>query len=661
MVSSEFLKDNCFYKIIEGDNLSSEQILSEIKESIKEVVPIGAVVTEVSFEGPEIVIYTRNPGIMMEDNDLIKKLAKKLQKRVVIRPDSTVLLDEEKATEKIRGVVPEDAGITDIIFDPVTCEVTIEAKKPGLVIGKSGETLRDITKHVRWAPRVIRTPPIRTDTIAGVRAALRDNTEQRKQIMKKIGQRIYRGGNIKTDWVRVTCLGGFREVGRSAILLQTPESKILLDCGVNVATENPSRAYPHLEIPEIKYILSNQELDAIIVTHAHLDHSGFVPYLYKYGYDGPVYATPPTRDLMSLLQKDYIDVAQREEKAAPYSSKEIKETIRHTIPLEPNDVRDIAPDIRLTLHSAGHIIGSTSVHLHIGNGLHNVLYTGDFKFATSRLLSKADISYPRAETIIMESTYGGAEDILSPREDSEKELIRVINETLERKGKVLIPALAVGRSQEVMLILEDYMRRGVLKEAPIFVDGMIWEATAIHTAYPEYLSKNLRSLIFTKDQNPFLTKSLESVGNSSKRQDIIEGDPCIIVATSGMLIGGPSVEYFKALADDPRNTLVFVSYQGEGTMGRRIQKGWNEIPIRESNGRTKVIKVNMDIHTIEGFSGHSDRKQLMRFVRAMSRKVQRILIGHGEAQKSMDLASSIYKKYRIETRAPMNLETVRLV
>ncbi len=661
MVSSEFLKDNHFYKITVGDNLSSEQILEEIRDDIKEVVPVGAVITEVSFEGPEIVIYTRNPGIMMEDNELIKKLAKKLQKRVVIRPDSTVLLDEEKAVEKIKRIVPEDAGITDVLFDSVTCEVTIEAKKPGLVIGKSGETLREIMKYVRWAPKVVRTPPIRTDTIAGVRAALRDNTGQRKQIMKKIGERIYRKENIKTDWVRLTCLGGFREVGRSAILLQTPESKILLDCGVNVATENPNRAYPHLNIPEMKYILSNQELDAIIVTHAHLDHSGFIPYLYKYGYEGPVYATPPTRDLMSLLQKDYIDVARKEEKAPPYSSKEIKETIRHTIPLEPNDVRDIAPDIRLTLHSAGHILGSTSVHLHVGNGLHNILYTGDFKFAASRLLSKADISYPRAETIIMESTYGGAEDILSPREDSEKEMISIINETLRRKGKVLIPALAVGRSQEVMLILEDYMRRGVLEEAPIFIDGMIWEATAIHTAHPEYLSKNLRSLIFTKDQNPFLTDCLESVGSTSKRQEIIEGDPCIVIATSGMLIGGPSVEYFKALADDPKNTLIFVSYQGEGTMGRRIQKGWNEIPMRENNGKTKVIKVNMDIHTIEGFSGHSDRKQLMRFVRAMSRKVQRILICHGESKKTIDMASSIYKKYRIETRAPMNLETVRLV
>lgn len=661
MVYSELLKVNYFYGVILGDNLSSEQILNEIKEKIKEVVPVGAVITDVCFEGPELVIYTRNPGIMMQDDEIVKKLAKKLQKRVVIRPDSTILLDEEKAIEKIKEIVPEDAGITDIIFDPVTCEVTIESKKPGLVIGKSGETLREITKQVRWAPKAVRTPPIRTDTIAGVRAALRDNTEERKQILRKIGERIYRAANVSTDWVRVTCLGGFREVGRSAILLETPESKVLLDCGINVATDNPSRAYPYLNIPEIKYILSNQELDAIVVTHAHLDHSGFIPYLYKYGYEGPVYATPPTRDLMSLLQKDYIDVAMRDEKAPPYSSKEIKETIRHTIPLEPNDVRDITPDIRLTFHSAGHILGSVSAHLHVGNGLHNVLYTGDFKFGASRLLSKADIKYPRAETIIMESTYGGSEDILTPRDESEKEMIRVINKTLKRKGKVLIPALAVGRSQEVMLILEDYMRRGVLEEVPIFVDGMIWEATAIHTAYPEYLSKNLKNLIFTKDLNPFLTKSLESVGNSSKRQDIIEGDPCIIIATSGMLIGGPSVEYFKALADDPRNTLIFVSYQGEGTMGRRIQKGWKEIPVRGENGKTKIIKVNMEVHTIEGFSGHSDRKQLMRFVRAMSRKAQKIIIGHGEPQKSIDLASSIYKKFKIETRAPMNLETVRLV
>ncbi|MEA1994328.1 MAG: beta-CASP ribonuclease aCPSF1 [Euryarchaeota archaeon] len=641
--------------------MSSEQILKKIKEEIKKVVPVGAVITDVEFEGPKVVISTRNPKIMMEDNGLVKKLAQKLQKRVVIRPDPSVLLDEEKAVEKIKEIVSKDAGITDISFDPVTCEVVIEAKKPGLVIGKSGETLREITKHVRWAPRVVRAPPLRTDTIAGVRAALRDDTEERKKILKRIGERIYREGSTEPDWVRVTSLGGFREVGRSAILLQTSESNVLLDCGVNVATDDPARAYPHLNVPEMKYVLSSQELDAVIITHAHLDHSGFVPYLYKYGYDGPVYSTPPTRDLSSLLQKDYIDVARREEKLVPYSSKEIKKTIRHTIPLEPRDVRDITPDIRLTLHSAGHILGSTSVHLHIGNGLHNLLYTGDFKFGNSRLLSKADIGFPRAETVITESTYGGSKDKLSPREKAEKEMIKVINKTLKRKGKVLIPALAVGRSQEVMLILEDYMRKGELDEAPIFIDGMIWEATAIHATYPEYLSKNLRRLILGKDQNPFLTDYFEGVGNTSKRESIKEGGPCIVIATSGMLIGGPSVEYFKSFADDPKNTMIFVSYQGEGTMGRRIQKGWNEIPMKKGNGKTKVVNVNMEIHTIDAFSGHSDRRQLMSFMSAMKRRVRKVLVCHGEPSKSIDLASSVYKKYRVETRAPMNLETVRLV
>ncbi len=639
----------------------SEQILEETKEKINEIVPVGTVITEVNFEGPELVIYTRNPKIMMEDDELIKKLAKKLQKRVVIRPDPSVLLDEEKAVKKIKEIVPDDAGIVDITFDPVTCEVIIEAEKPGLVIGKSGEMLREITKQVRWAPKAVRSPPIRTDTIAGVRAALRDDTKERKTILRRIGERIYRNGNSEPDWIRVTSLGGFREVGRSALLLQTSESKVLLDCGVNVAIDDPSRAYPHLEVPEMKYILSNQELDAVIVSHAHLDHSGFVPYLYKFGYDGPVYTTPPTRDLSSLLQKDYIDVARREERPIPYSSKEIKKTIRHTIPLEPRDVRDITPDIRLTLHSAGHILGSTSIHLHIGEGLHNVLYTGDFKYGSSRLLSKADTGFPRAETIIMESTYGASNDNLAPRKDAEEEMISIINKTLKRKGKVLIPALAVGRSQEVMLVLEDYMKRGELEESPIFIDGMIWEATAIHTAYPEYLSKNLRRLILGKDQNPFLTDYFESVGSNSKRQDIIEGGPCIIIATSGMLVGGPSVEYFKTLADDAKNTLIFVSYQGEGTMGRRIQKGWDEIPMRDDNGKTQVVKVNMEIETIDAFSGHSDRRQLMRFMQTMNKKVQKVLVCHGEPRKSIDIASSMYKKYRVETRAPMNLETVRLV
>jgi len=643
--------------------LSSKDILNNIAKEIKKSVPTGTIITNIDFEGPEVVIYTRNPSMLVSDADLIKELAKKLRKRVVIRPDPSIIMPEEDAIKKIKELVPREAEITDIHFDPGISEVIIEAKKPGLAIGKSGSTLREITKNVRWAPRIVRTPPIASTTVKGIRSTLYRESAERKRIMKSIGHRIYRKENVRSNWIRITALGGFREVGRSCLLLQTDESNILLDCGVNVASEDPTKAYPYLSSPEFKYILSSDELDAIIISHAHLDHSGFVPYLYRSLYDGPIYCTPPTRDLAMLLQKDYVEIAKREDKACPYSFKEIKAAINHTIPLDYKEVRDIAPDVRLTLHNAGHILGSSIVHLHVGNGLHNIAYSGDFKFSKTRLLEPANARFPRLETLIIESTYGGSKDIQPSREDAERNLLNTIRRTLKRKGKVLIPVLAVGRAQEMMIVLEEAVRTGALPEVPIYLDGMIWEATAIHTAYPEYLSKTLRDQIFHHEHNAFLSKCFDNVPNSSKRKDIIEGDPAIILATSGMLIGGSSVEYFKALADDERNAIIFVSYQAEGSMGSRVQKGWSEIPIKNDNGRTQAIKVNMEINTIEGFSGHSDRNQLMRFVNRVSNGTEKVFTDHGESGKCIDLASSIYKvqhRNKIETRSPQNLETFRI-
>jgi predicted metal-dependent RNase len=192
------------------------------------------------------------------------------------------------------------------------------------------------------------------------------------------------------------------------------------------------------------------------------------------------------------------------------------------------------------------------------------------------------------------------------------------------------------------------------------LDGMIWEATAIHTTYPEYLSRKLRHQIFHQGHNPFLSDVFDAVGDANQRKGIIEGGPAIILATSGMLIGGPSVEYFKALADDPANTLVFVSYQAEGSLGSRIQKGWNEIPLRGESGRTEVIRVNMDVYTVDGFSGHSDHTQLINFVRKINSKLERVLTNHGDGSKSIELASVVYKTFKKETRSPLNLETIRL-
>jgi KH/beta-lactamase-domain protein len=629
--------------------MTIEVRLKELKEKIDGIVPAGISVTQVEFEGPELVIYTEDPKKFADQADLIKILARDLRKRIVVRP--TILEEPERAGGKIREVVPETAGITDVFFDADTGEVLIEAEKPGVVIGKNGATLREITKEIGWTPKVVRTPPIESTTIKQIRQYLRSVKEDRKTFLRAIGRRIHREATSKDEWVRVTTLGCCREVGRAAFLISTPESKILLDCG-----EKPSNANgtPYLYVPEI-HPLSG--LDAVVLTHAHLDHCALVPLLFKYGFDGPVYSTPPTRDLSAMLQLDYLEVIQKEAGKTPYTSSDVKNYIRHSITLNYGAVTDIAPDVKLTFHNAGHILGSAIAHFHIGDGLYNIAFTGDFNYSKSRLFSPAQNQFPRLETVFMESTYGGSNDIQPSRKEAEARLYEVVNAILSRGGKVLIPAFAVGRSQEVMLALEEGMRLGRIPRVNVYLDGMIREATAIHTTYPEYLNADLRNQIFHDGMNPFLAPCFIQVDSAERRAQVVGGDPCIIITTSGMLNGGPVMEYLKALAPDAKNALVFVGYQAEGTIGRRIQKGWREVPL----GGRETIAINMEIDTVDGFSGHSDRRELVNYIGHLQPRPEKIFTIHGDENKTIDLAVSLHKRFHIETHSPLNLETYRMI
>lgn len=619
-------------------------------------MPSDTTISNVEFEGPQLVVYTEEPRKFADNGNLVRNLAKNLRTRIVVRPDPKVLLAPEESIEKIKATVPEDSVISNYYFDEDVGEVIIEAEKPGLVIGKHGETLREITKKVGWTPKVVRTPPIKSRTVNNIREFMRTNLKERKEILKTVGRKIHRECTSKDEWVRITSLGGCREVGRSCFVLSTPESRVMVDCGVNVGSDE--NMTPYLYVPEA-YPLN--QLDAVVITHAHLDHQGLVPLLYKYGYEGPIYCTPPTRDLMALLQLDYIDVAARDARKIPYESADIREVLKHTITLDYEEVTDIAPDIKLTFHNAGHILGSSISHFHIGDGRHNIVMTGDYKYGPTRLFDPAVNKFPRVETVITESTYGNSNAIQPSLKEAEKNLQNIVKRTIDRNGIVLIPAFAVGRSQEVMIVLEEAIRKGIISDIPVYLDGMIWEATAIHATYPEYLNNDLRKLIFQKGQNPFLSENFRSVDSNELRRNIIDDPhPCVILATAGMMNAGPILDYFKAFAPDERNTLVFVGYQADGTMGRRIQKGWKEVPLPAKNG-SDMVKMNMEVEIVDGFSGHSDRKQLMDYVKKMKPRPERIFTMHGEESSCIDLASSMYKKYRLETRALTNLETVRLV
>jgi len=614
-------------------------------------------VSDVSFEGANIVLYTKDKGFFLNNEGIIRKIVDNIKKRIELRPDPSITKDLEKAEKAIKKAVPKEAGLKNVIFDSQRSRVIIEAEKPGLAIGKQGSILKDIREKTLWVPLVRRTPAIRSKLIENIRAVLYQSSDYRRKFMDKIGHRIYDGWirEKKHEWIRISYLGGGRQVGRSCLFLQTPESRILLDCGIDVAADE-SNMYPLLEAPEFNI----KELDAVIVTHSHLDHCGFVPYLFKYGYKGPVYCTAPTRDVMALLVLDYIKIQRSEGKEPAFSADNVKEMVKHTVTFNYDEVCDVTPDIRITLYNAGHILGSAMVHLHVGNGLHNILYTGDMKYGRTNLLEPAVTDFPRLETLMIESTYGGKDNILPPKSECDEFLGEIIKKTIERNGKVLIPVLGVGRAQEVLLIVEQLIADGKLEKIPVYIDGMVWDVTAIHTAYPEYLNNSIRKMIFHKDSNPFLSDIFKRVGSQKERMEVIEDKgPCVVLATSGMLVGGPSVEYLKHLGDNPNNSMVFVCYQGEGSLGRRIQRGEKEIVFKKGQ-KQEIMPLKMEVYTIEGFTGHSGRKQLMNFVYRCNPKPKKVIINHGENSRCLDLASSIHKADRVETTAPRNLEVVRI-
>ena len=621
-------------------------------------IPKDANVTKIDYEGPRIALYTNKPRFLMENNVIISNLVNQIKKRIVIRTDEKIRKSEEDARKILDSMVPKDAGLEATFFDTATGEVSIEVKRPWLCQRNAEEfNHTEVTEQTGWRLRIRKSTTKPSNTIKSINYQLKISSAERAKQLKSVGEEIFRSRLVQKSEVSLLTLGGFGQVGRSCMLLTTPDSKVLIDCGINPGARTPSEAFPRLDWANI----SLDELDAIVIGHAHLDHTGFLPVLTKYGYKGPIYCTEPTLPMMNLIQLDAIKVAGAQGRTPMYAERDVHQIMRQTIGLSYGTVTDISPDIKLVLANAGHILGSASCHFHIGNGDHNFVYSGDIKYGKSMLLESADTRFPRVETLLIESTYGAKEDIQPTREEVEGAFIKSVNEILKDGGKVLIPIPAVGRAQELMMVIDKYMKSGQLTESPVFMEGMIQEATAIHEAHPEYLERSLKQKILETDDNPFDSEYFTNIEHADGRDEPLREDsPCIVIATSGMLEGGPVLEYFRNFAPNPKNKILFVSYQVNGTLGRRVMDGARQVTIMGRDGKVEVVSINCGTEKLEGFSGHSDYNQLMSYVQRLRPKLRRVLVNHGERRKSQNLSSAINRMYRVTTHYPQVQEAIKL-
>jgi uncharacterized protein len=676
------------------------KVTTQCEEAVSKIIlksiPSESQITFVRFEGPNIALYTKNPKFALTElTYFLSSLSKTLKKRFIIRTDPSSRLPEDQTRQAVAKLLPKDVQVSAIFCDDATGEVVLEVSKPEAI---DPNMLIQIAHSTGWIAHTRRSPHIPSSSINTLHSTLKSSARERTEFLQKLGKRVFRESLIVTNvngndatpsrrqpqqqqqqttntttavtnearsnkpqsWsasreeVMLFCLGGVKQVGRSCFVVVTPETKVMLDCGINPGEMSGLDAYPRLDW----FNFDLDDLDAVVISHAHIDHQGFLPTLFKYGYRGPVYCTEPTLPLMILLQTDSVKIANSNGTYLPYSARDVNEVIKHCITLPYGKPTDISPDVTITLNNAGHIMGSATVHLNI-SGAHNILYSGDYKYARTQLLDSAVSMYPRVETLITESTYGNTTDVMPDQQSVYRGFTESINKSLMDGGKVLLPVPAVGRAQEIMLVMAKEMKEGRLIESPIYIEGMISEASAIHMSYAHYLGSDVRKSV-SQGINPFQSEYFTVISGYGRRDDILNDEnPAIVMATSGMLEGGPSVEYFKELAPNPKNKIIFVSYQINGTLGRRVLDGvMSEVSMMDKSGKVKVVPVRCQTQKIDGFSGHSDFNQILSFVSRIRPK--RVLVNHGEKSKSENVASAIYSRLKVRSSVPDNREIVRL-
>lgn len=461
--------------------------------------------------------------------------------------------------------------------------------------------------------------------------------------------------------VRLKFFGGARTVTGSKYLLEVNDTKILIDCGLFQGIKD-LRLKNWEQFP-----IRVEEIDAVLITHAHIDHTGYLPRLVREGYGGPIYCTKPTEDLMQIM---LMDSAKLQEEEAAFARKKGYSKHENPQPLyNTRDVENVLPMIRsfayneqvplngeinIKFHNAGHILGAAIVEVQLnGNSQEKrLLFSGDLGRSEDVLLYPPE-EFHYADILLIESTYGNREN---PQGDHLAELAEVVNRSLDRGGCLLIPAFAVGRTQTILYYLKLLSESGRIPDVPIYFDSpMAFSVTEIYLKYFEY-HKLEESSLQLNNGSAFDFRNLEYKQTQSESIGINDiNRNAIIISSSGMCTGGRIMHHLFHRLQRPDDTILFIGYQAEGTRGRRILEGEETVRLFGLE-----IPVKCHIEKLEGFSAHADRSELLDWINNFQDSPKNVFVVHGEEHSTKDFAQLIHKKYNWNVTAPSYHETYEL-
>lgn len=459
--------------------------------------------------------------------------------------------------------------------------------------------------------------------------------------------------------MKLTFYGAARTVTGSQHMVEVNGSRILLDCGLYQG-KRAEAAERNRNLP-----FDAAAVDVMVLSHAHIDHSGNIPNLIKSGYRGDIVCTPATRDLCAVM---LLDSAHIHERDAEYVNKDRRKRGRELVqPLYTQQdalkcldyfvtqsygrTRTIAPGVQLTFLDAGHMLGSAVVVLDVkeqSSGRQSrLVFSGDLGRVGIPIIRDPQ-TIERADLLILESTYGDRVHDSYP--DAERELERIVTETYRRGGSVVIPAFAVGRTQQLVYSLHQLAKRGDIPPMPVYVDSpLAVNATGVFRLHPECYDDEIRSFMVEDDRpDPFGFGDLTYVRSLEESKQLnFKTEPSIIISASGMAEFGRILHHLKNRIEDPRTTVLIVGWQAPDTLGRRLVE---KQPVVKIFGESYQNKAHVEV--LNGFSGHADQNELMAWVGAIQRKPDRVFLVHGEEPAALSLALGLKQKYALTVDVP---------